>query len=294
MPNQIINIIRMRLGSNPKQPKKSRPIQEILRLIREQDTNPNDGRVNSLTKKGLKALVSVLSTENDKPSSYNIQKLSKSNPGSRLSSVGQRSSSVGSRLSSVGQRSSSVGQRSSSVGQRSSSEGQRSSSEGQRLSSNNDAIIEKLNYITIKILIAIISLAGNTLYLNNIIITSASFISIFQITLLIFFNCINKIESMGDNDLITEIDINIFLKTNDDNNIDMIGGTVYNKKYVLEIINILINAKSIQYRNAILYLFACIFVFVLLKKHEKYYSELKISGGGNKSQAKRNNMSKKT
>ena len=272
MPNQIINIIRMRLGSNPKQPKNSRPIQEILRLIREQDTNPNDGRVNSLTKKGLKALVSVLSTENDKPSSDNIQKLSKSNPGSR-------SSSVGSRLSSVGQRSSSVGQRSSSV--------------GQRLSSNNDAIIEKLNYITIKILIAIISLAGNTLYLNNIIITSASFISIFQITLLIFFNCINKIESMGDNDLITEIDINIFLKTNDDNNIDMIGGAVYNKKYVLEIINILINAKSIQYRNAILYLFACIFVFVLLKKHEKYYSELKISGGGNKSQAKRNNMSKK-
>ena len=265
MPNQIINIIRMRLGSNPKQPKNSRPIQEILRLIREQDTNPNDGRVNSLTKKGLKALVSVLSTENDKPSSDNIQKLSKSNPGSRSSSVGQRSSSVG----------------------------QRSSSVGQRLSSNNDAIIEKLNYITIKILIAIISLAGNTLYLNNIIITSASFISIFQITLLIFFNCINKIESMGDNDLITEIDINIFLKTNDDNNIDMIGGTVYNKKYVLEIINILINAKSIQYRNAILYLFACIFVFVLLKKHEKYYSELKISGGGNKSQAKRNNMSKK-
>jgi len=265
MPNQIINIIRMRLGSNPKQPKNSRPIQEILRLIREQDTNPNDGRVNSLTKKGLKALVSVLSTENDKPSSDNIQKLSKSNPGSRSSSVGSRSSSVGSRSSSV----------------------------GQRLSSNNDAIIEKLNYITIKILIAIISLAGNTLYLNNIIITSASFISIFQITLLIFFNCINKIESMGDNDLITEIDINIFLKTNDDNNIDMIGGAVYNKKYVLEIINILINAKSIQYRNAILYLFACIFVFVLLKKHEKYYSELKISGGGNKSQAKRNNMSKK-
>ncbi len=265
MPNQIINIIRMRLGSNPKQPKNSRPIQEILRLIREQDTNPNDGRVNSLTKKGLKALVSVLSTENDKPSSDNIQKLSKSNPGSCSSSVGQRSSSVG----------------------------QRSSSVGQRLSSNNDAIIEKLNYITIKILIAIISLAGNTLYLNNIIITSASFISIFQITLLIFFNCINKIESMGDNDLITEIDINIFLKTNDDNNIDMIGGAVYNKKYVLEIINILINAKSIQYRNAILYLFACIFVFVLLKKHEKYYSELKISGGGNKSQAKRNNMSKK-
>ncbi len=258
MPNQIINIIRMRLGSNPKQPKNSRPIQEILRLIREQDTNPYDGRVNSLTKKGLKALVSVLSTENDKPSSDNIQKLSKSNPGSRSSSVGQRSSSV-----------------------------------GQRLSSNNDAIIEKLNYITIKILIAIISLAGNTLYLNNIIITSASFISIFQITLLIFFNCINKIESMGDNDLITEIDINIFLKTNDDNNIDMIGGAVYNKKYVLEIINILINAKSIQYRNAILYLFACIFVFVLLKKHEKYYSELKISGGGNKSQAKRNNTSKK-
>ena len=258
MPNQIINIIRMRLGSNPKQPKNSRPIQEILRLIREQDTNPNDGRVNSLTKKGLKALVSVLSTENDKPSSDNIQKLSKSNPGSRSSSEGQRSSSV-----------------------------------GQRSSSNNDAIIEKLNYITIKILIAIISLAGNTLYLNNIIITSASFISIFQITLLIFFNCINKIESMGDNDLITEIDINIFLKTNDDNNIDMIGGTVYNKKYVLEIINILINAKSIQYRNAILYLFACIFVFVLLKKHEKYYSELKISGGGNKSQAKRNNTSKK-
>ena len=286
MPNQIINIIRMRLGSNPKQPKNSRPIQEILRLIREQDTNPNDGRVNSLTKKGLKALVSVLSTENDKPSSDNIQKLSKSNPGSRSSSEGQRSSSVGQRLSSEGQRL-------SSEGQRLSSEGQRSSSVGQRSSSNNDAIIEKLNYITIKILIAIISLAGNTLYLNNIIITSASFISIFQITLLIFFNCINKIESMGDNDLITEIDINIFLKTNDDNNIDMIGGTVYNKKYVLEIINILINAKSIQYRNAILYLFACIFVFVLLKKHEKYYSELKISGGGNKSQAKRNNTSKK-
>ncbi len=49
MPNKIINIIRMRLGSNPKQPKNSRPIQEILRLIREQDTNQNDGRVNSLT-----------------------------------------------------------------------------------------------------------------------------------------------------------------------------------------------------------------------------------------------------
>ena len=60
---------------------------------------------------------------------------------------------------------------------------------------------------------------------------------------------------MGDNDLITEIDINIFLKTNDDNNIDMIGGAVYNKKYVLEIINILINFFHILIYNG----FECYF-----------------------------------
>jgi hypothetical protein len=266
--NKIIKTIRARLFYNPRNPENLTRFQEIVRSIGEQGTNPVEGQFNRLTKKGLTALELVISTKAKK------LELSESNSGS-FSSRSRSPDSISSRSRSQGSISSIQ-----SVSLRD-------------IESRNDAIIEKLNFLTVKILIAISSLAGNTLYLNNTIITSASFISIFQITLFIFFNCINKIESMRDNDLITEIDINIFLKTNDDNNIDMIGGAVYNKKYVLEIINILINAKSIQYRNAILYLFACIFVFVLLKKHEKYYSELKISGGGNKSQAKRNNMSKK-
>ena len=284
MPNQIINTIIDRLrNNNPRELKKLTRMQEITRSIREQGTNQKEGQVNRLTKKGLNALVSVISTE-DK-----IQGLSKSNSGS-FSSRSQISRSQGSFSS----RSRSQG----SISSRSRSRSQGSISSIQSVSlrdieSRNDAIIEKLNFMTVKILIAISSLAGNTLYLNNTIITSASFISIFQITLFIFFNCINKIESMRDNESITEIDVGRILSINNDNNDnnpDMIGGAGYDKKFLLKTINLLINAKSIRYRNAIIYLFACIFVFVLLKKYsEKYDGKIIISGGKTKKPRMRRN-----
>ena len=266
--NKIIKTIRDRLLNNPRKPENLTRMQEIALSIREQGTNQKERRVNRLTKKGLNALVSVLSTE-DK-----IQGLSKSNSGS-FSSRSQISRSQGSFSS----RSRSTGSISSiqPVSLR-------------EIESRNDAIIEKLNFMTVKILIAISSLAGNTLYLNNTIITSASFISIFQITLFIFFNCINKIESMRDNESMTEIDVGRILSINNDNNPDMIGGAGYDKKFLLKTINLLINAKSIRYRNAIIYLFACIFVFVLLKKYsEKYDGKIIISGGKTKKPRMRRN-----
>jgi hypothetical protein len=291
MPNQIINTIRDGLLNNPRKPENLTRMQEIALSIREQGTNQKEGRVNPLTKKGLNALVSVLSTE-DK-----IQGLSKSNSGS-FSSRSQISRSQGS-FSSRSQISRSQGSFSSRSRSRSRSQGSISSIQSVSLrdiESRNDAIIEKLNFMTVKILIAISSLAGNTLYLNNTIITSASFISIFQITLFIFFNCINKIESMRDNESMTEIDVGRILSINNDNNDnndnnpDMIGGAGYDKKFLLKTINLLINAKSIRYRNAIIYLFACIFVFVLLKKYsEKYDDKINILGGKTKKPRMRRN-----
>jgi len=70
----------------------------------------------------------------------------------------------------------------------------------------------------------------------------------------------------------------------------MIGGAGYDKKILLKTINLLINAKSIRYRNAIICLFACIFVFVLLKKYsEKYDGKINISGGKAKKPRMRRN-----
>jgi hypothetical protein len=240
-----------------------------VRSIGEQGTNPVEGQFNRLTKKGLTALELVISTKAKK------LELSESNSGS-FSSRSRSPDSISSRSRSQGSISSIQ-----SVSLRD-------------IESRNDAIIEKLNFLTVKILIAISSLAGNTLYLNNTIITSASFISIFQITLFIFFNCINKIESMRDNESMTEIGVGRILSINYDyNNPGMIGGAGYDKKILLKTINLLINAKSIRYRNAIIYLFACIFVFVLLKKlkkySEKYDGKINISGGKAKKPRMRRN-----
>ena len=266
--NEIIKTIRARLFYNPRNPEKLTRIQEIALLIRKQGTNPVEGQVNPLTKKGLTVLESVISTKAKK------LELSESNSGS-FSSRSRSPDSISSRSRSQGSFSSIQ-----SVSLRD-------------IESRNDAIIEKLNFMTVKILIAISSLAGNTLYLNNTIITSASFISIFQITLFIFFNCINKIESMRDNESMTEIGVGRILSINNDNNPDMIGGAGYDKKILLKTINLLINAKSIRYRNAIICLFACIFVFVLLKKlkkySEKYDGKINISGGKAKKPRMRRN-----
>jgi hypothetical protein len=252
-------------------------MQQIAKSIREQDTNPDERRLSRLTEKGLRALKSVLSTNNNSSLSRSQGSLSSRSQGSLSSrSQGSLSSRSQGSLSSRSQDSRS-----------SRSQDSRSSRSQGYLSSiiqpislrdieiRNDAIIKKLNLMTIKTLIAISSLAGNTLYLNNIIITSASFISIFQITLFIFFNCIQRIESMRDNESMTEIEVQRILSINNDNNPGMIGGVGYNKKYVLETISILIKSKSSQNRNAIIYLFACIFVFVLLKKNDKYNNSKK-------------------
>ena len=267
--NKIIKTIRARLFYNPRNPENLTRFQEIVRSIGEQGTNPVEGQFNRLTKKGLTALELVISTKAKK------LELSESNSGS-FSSRSRSPDSISSRSRSQGSISSIQ-----SVSLRD-------------IESRNDAIIEKLNFLTVKILIAISSLAGNTLYLNNTIITSASFISIFQITLFIFFNCINKIESMRDNESMTEIGVGRILSINYDyNNPGMIGGAEYDKKILLKTINLLINAKSIRYRNAIIYLFACIFVFVLLKKlkkySEKYDGKINISGGKAKKPRMRRN-----
>ena len=272
MSNPLINIIRIirkikkRLGSIPRKQRNLTRIQEIASSIRQQGTNPSEGQINPLTKKGLNALQSVLLTKkNNNPPS---------NHGS-TSDRSQRSHSGRSQRSHSGRSQESISSIHSSLEYRENS---------------NDAIIEKLNFASTKILI-LISIAANTLYINNIIITSQSFISIFQITLFIFFNYINKIEK--NNESITEIDIEHILSINNKSIKGMIGGAGYNKKYVLETINILINAKSIRYRNAIIYLFACIFVFVLLKKlkkySEKYDGKINISGGKAKKPRMRRN-----
>ena len=266
--NKIIKTIRARLFYNPRNPENLTRFQEIVRSIGEQGTIPVEGQFNRLTKKGLTALELVISTKAKK------LELSESNSGS-FSSRSRSPDSISSRSRSQGSISSIQ-----SVSLRD-------------IESRNDAIIEKLNFLTVKILIAISSLAGNTLYLNNTIITSEIFISIFQITLLIFFYCIDKIESMRDNESMTEIDVWRILSINNDdndNNPDMIGGAGYDKKILLKTINLLINAKSIRYRNAIISLFACIFVFVLLKKYsEKYDGKINISSGKAKKPRMRRN-----
>jgi hypothetical protein len=216
--------------------------------------NTQRQHVDRLTENGLHALNMVLSTDKNSSSSRS-QDLS--------SSGSQRSISRGSQRS--------ISSRSQDL---SSSGSQRSLSSSQRLSlinveSINDAIIEKINLETIKMLIAISSLIGNTLYINNIIITSSSLISIFQITLYIFYTCIRRIESMKTNGSIDKLDIpsifnSIIKKKN------MIGGSGNNKQYLLKAINMLIKSTSIQNRNAIIALFVSIFVFVLLKKRKKY------------------------
>jgi hypothetical protein len=99
---------------------------------------------------------------------------------------------------------------------------------------------------------------------------------------------------MRDNESMTEIGVGRILSINYDyNNPGMIGGAGYDKKILLKTINLLINAKSIRYRNAIIYLFACIFVFVLLKKlkkySEKYDGKINISGGKAKKPRMRRN-----
>jgi hypothetical protein len=240
--------------------------------------NTQRQHVDRLTENGLQALNIVLSTDKNSSLSRSqdshlsrSQDLSSSGSQRSLSSRSQDLSSSGSQrsLSSRSQRS--ISSRSQDL---SSSGSQRSLSSSQRLSlinaeSINDAIIEKINLETIKMLIAISSLIGNTLYINNSIITSSSFISIFQITLYIFYTCIRRIESMKTNGSIDKLDIpsifnSIIKKKN------MIGGSGNNKQYLLKAINILIKSKSIQNRNAIIALFVSIFVFVLLKKRKKY------------------------
>ena len=265
MSNPLINIIRIirkikkRLGSIPRKERNLTRIQEIASSIRQQGTNPSEGQINPLTKKGLNALQSVLLTKknNNPPSNHGStsdrSQRSHSDRSQRShSDRSQRSHSGRSQRSHSGRSQESISSIHSSLEYRENS---------------NDAIIEKLNFASTKILI-LISIAANTLYINNIIITSQSFISIFQITLFIFFNYINKIEK--NNESITEIDIEHILSINNKSIKGMIGGAGYNKKYVLETINILINAKSIPYRNAIIFLFACIFVYVLLKDPNKY------------------------
>jgi len=131
--------------------------------------------------------------------------------------------------------------------------------------SRNQAILNYLNFMIIKTLIAITSLAGNALYINNIVITNASLISIFQMTLFIFFTYIDKIESLNFNQ-ITEISALL-------ERVRITGGGVENYNNVVsKIIKILKNAKSIQHRDAIIYLFAlfaCIFMCVFLKENIK-------------------------
>jgi hypothetical protein len=246
------------LGSKKRPPTRNTEI--IAQTIIAQNTQRQ--HVDRLTENGLHALNIVLSTdENSSLSRSQDSHLSRS----------QDSHLSRSQDSHLSRSQRSISSRSQDL---SSSGSQRSLSSSQRLSlinveSINDVIIEKINLETIKMLIAISSLIGNTLYINNSIITSSSFISIFQITLYIFYTFIRRIESMKTNGSIDKLDIpsifnSIIKKKN------MIGGSGNNKQYVLKAINILIKSKSIQNRNAIIALFVSIFVFVLLKKRKKY------------------------
>lgn len=143
-----------------------------------------------------------------------------------------------------------------------------------------DIIINKIDFTIIKLIkliIEISSFLGNISYFNNQI--NIIILASFQLSLLMFYICIQKIEANKNADFITELNNIIF---DNHKNILMTGGE---KKYInykenntilQKVINIFVKYKSIEYRKVLFYFFIYIFFNVLLTKIKELKSVNKI------------------
>jgi hypothetical protein len=212
---------------------------QIANAISEQNNVSQIGRVPRLNERGLEALRTVLLTEAEtaRDSSSNNR------------SSGSRSSSQKNIIKSNQDSSSS------------------SIIRGSRTSSQNDEqiIIKYMNSLTIKSFVAFTWLMGNIAYLNNNMSLSHYF-HIFNITVMIFYTFIQKIESAKKNGSLQNLDV-AQINGDDINNANRImnGGGGKNKGGLSKMIK-MIKDSSIHYRNAKITFFLSIFIIVL-KKH---------------------------
>jgi hypothetical protein len=222
---------------------------QIANAIREQNNFAQIGRVPRLNERGLEALRTVLLTE------VETARDSSSNNRSR----GSRSSSQKNIIKSNQDSSSS------------------SISRGSRSSSPKDEqiIIKYMNGLTINSFVAFTWLMGNLAYLNNNMSLSHYF-HIFNITVMIFYTFIQKIESAKKNGSLQNLDV-AQLKGDDINTANRImnGGGGKNKIGLSKMIKMM-KGSSIHYRNAIITLFVSIFIIVL-RKHVESNKKIKIS-----------------
>ena len=224
---------------------------QIANAIREQNNFAQIGRVPRLNERGLEALRTVLLTEAETAQD------SSSNNRSR----GSRSSSQKNIIKSNQDSSSS------------------SISRGSRSSSPKDEqiIIKYMNGLTINSFVAFTWLMGNLAYLNNNMSLSHYF-HIFNITVMIFYTFIQKIESAKKNDSLQNLEV---AQLNDDDMIDnanrIMNGGGKNKMELSKMIKMIkmMKGSSINYRNAKITFFLSIFIIVLKKHVERELNKKK-------------------
>jgi hypothetical protein len=243
----LIKKLKNTLGVSRSQPPNLHATQ-IANAIREQNNVSQIGRVPRLNERGLEALRTVLLTE--------VETARDSSSNNR--SMGSRSSSQKNIIKSNQDSSSS------------------SISRGSRSSSPEDEqiIIKYMNGLTINSFVAFTWLMGNLAYLNNNMSLSHYF-HIFNITVMIFYTFIQKIESAKKKGSLQNLEV---AQLNDDDMIDnanriMNGGGGKNKMELSKMIKMM-KGSSINYRNAKITFFLSIFIIVL-KKHVKRESNKK-------------------
>jgi hypothetical protein len=232
----LIKKLKNTLGVSRSQPPNLHATQ-IANAIREQNNVSQIGRVPRLNERGLEALRTVLLTEVET---------------ARDSSSNNRS------------------------------RGSRSSSQKNIIKSNQDSspkdeeiIIKYMNGLTINSFVAFTWLMGNMgnlAYLNNNMSLSHYF-HIFNITVMIFYTFIQKIESAKKKGSLTNLEV---AQLNDDDiiyneNRIMNGGGGEKKMELSKMIKMIkmikmMEGSSINYRNAKITFFLSIFI-ILLKKH---------------------------
>ena len=199
------------------------------------------GRVPRLNERGLGALSTVLLTENNdrKSSSNNRSRGSRSSSQKNIIKANQDSSS-----SSISRSSPSFSQKDEQI------------------------IIKYMNGLTINSFVAFTWLMGNLAYLNNNMSLSHYF-HIFNITVMIFYTFIQKIESAKKNGSLKNLGV---AQLNDDDMIDnanriMNGGGKIKIRFSKMIK--MMKGSSIHYRNAKITFFLSIFIIVLKKQVER-------------------------
>jgi hypothetical protein len=220
---------------------------QIANAIREQNNVSQIGRVPRLNERGLEALRTVLLTE--------VETARDSSSNNRSS--GSRSSSRKDIIKSNQDSSSS----SISISSRPSSP------------EDEQIIINYMNGLTINSFVAFTWLMGNVgnlAYLNNNMSLSHYF-HIFNITVMIFYTFIQKIESAKKNRSLQNLEV-AQLNDNDINTANSImngGGGEYEigLSKMIKMIKMM-KGSSIHYINAIITLFVSIFIIVL-KEHVK-------------------------